>query len=107
MLALTISVIGVALFGFCRNVAIDVAIESARWSALADQPIAAGCELAKRELAATLAASLPSRVSCDEMFTSKGRVMVVEILIDFPSLGLLSAKAPIKAVGHAFAEIQG
>ena len=106
LLALTLSVIGLGLFSYCRNVTYDIAIESARWAALADQPVSAGCERAKLELAQTLAASLSSQVRCDEKVTSGGRMLAVEITVEIPKLGLVSAVGPIKAVGHAFAEIQ-
>ena len=106
LLALTLSVIGLSLFSYCRNVSYDIAIESARWAALADQPVSAGCERAQLELASTLAASISSQVRCDEKITSGGRMLAVEITVEFPKLGLVSAADPIKAVGHAFAEIQ-
>lgn len=106
LLALTLSVIGLGLFSYCRNVSYDIAIESARWAALADQPVSAGCERARLELASTFAASLSSQVRCEENLTSAGRMLAVEITVQFPQLGLVSAVGSIKAVGHAFAEIQ-
>jgi hypothetical protein len=106
LLALTLSVIGLGLYGYCRNVSYDIAIESARWAALADQPVSAGCELAKLELGSTLAASLSSQVRCEETITASGRMLAIAITIDFPQLGFVSAVGPIKAVGHAFAEVQ-
>lgn len=106
LMALTLSVIGLGLFSYCRNVSYDIAIESARWAALADQPVSAGCERAKLELASTLAAGLSNQVRCEEKVTSGGRMLAVEVTVEFPKLGLVSAVGPIKAVGHAFAEIQ-
>lgn len=106
LIALTLSVIGLGLFSYCRNVSFDIAIESARWAALADQSASAGCDLAKLELASTLAASFSSQVRCEEMVTVAGRMLAVEISIDFPKFSFVSAGGPLKVMGHAFAETQ-
>lgn len=106
LLAIALSVMGLAAVGYQRNVMTDIAIESARFAALADQTANSACSVAENGVKQMLAIGLKTSVACSEQSTAAGRLISVVVQGQVPNLGLLPAISVIKAEGHAYAEVQ-
>lgn len=106
IILLALSVLGVALIGFARNVMFDAAVEGARYGALADQSADAGCVRAQQIFSKTLGAALRPRFQCEAGVVGTRSVVVVSIEASLPGLGFLPNDKSFKAVGHATSEIQ-
>ncbi len=100
------SVLGVALFGFVRNVMFDSAVEGARFAALADQNSGAGCLRAQELFTKSLGSSLKPEFRCERVLIGPRSALVVTIETPIPGLGFLPNNFRFKAVGHATSEIQ-
>lgn len=106
MVLLAMSVVGVALVGFIRNVTFDAAVEGARFGALADQDASAGCARAQELFSKTLGSAIKPSFQCEAGVVGSRSVVVVKIQLSIPGLGFLPNDRNFKAVGHATSEIQ-
>ena len=106
LVLLALSVLGVALFGFVRNVMFDSAIEGARFAALADQNTRAGCLRAQELFRTTLGSAIKPTFQCEQAFAGSRSVIFVTIEAAIPGLGFLPNDYRFKAVGHATSELQ-
>lgn len=106
LVLLALSVLGVALGGFVRNVLFDSAVEGARFAALADQDVSSGCQRAQVLLLQTLGSAIKPQIFCDEALISERRLVLVSVEARIPGLGFLPNSFNLKAVAHATAELQ-
>ena len=106
LVLLALSVLGVALVGFVRNVMFDAAVEGARYGALADQGASAGCLRAQEIFSKTLGGAIKSKVQCESGMVGTRSVVVVTLEATLPGLGFLPNAKSFRAVGHATSEIQ-
>jgi Flp pilus assembly protein TadG len=106
MILLSISVLGVAVNGYAKNVAQDVAIDAARYGALADQDPAAGGKRASGALRVALGAIFAPQVIAETATEGDACVVRVTVTLTPLRLGLLGSSLKIRESGHAFCEIQ-
>jgi Flp pilus assembly protein TadG len=106
LVLLSLSVLGVALFGLVRNVMFDSAIEGARFAALADQNSRAGCFRAQALFTESLGSALKPVFQCEQTLIGSRSVMFVSIEAAIPGLGFLPNDYRFRAVAHATCEIQ-
>lgn len=106
LLLLTVSIMGVAINGFARNVAQDIAIDSARFGALADQNASAARVRAQGLLAGPLLRLFRSDVSATSTSSSAGCRVQVSVSIKTIGFGLLSEALLVEEKASAPCEIQ-
>ena len=106
LVLLSLSVLGVALFGLVRNVMFDSAIEGARFAALADQNSRAGCLRAQELFIKTLGSAIKPIFLCEQTLIGSRSAIFVTIEAALPGLGFLPNDYRFKAVGHATTELQ-
>jgi len=106
LIMLTLSVLGVAINGYAKNIAQDVAVEAARYSALADQDIAGGQARAWSAIKAELGSVFKPEIT-GSADTSNGVCSnSIKITLKPIGLGLLSSNFKITESGTAVCELQ-
>lgn len=106
MLLLTLSVIGLALNGFVKNIAQDVAVDTARFAALADQDSSLAKARAMTGLGLILPKSFVSEVLVRRLASSATCAYEVQITLKPIVVGFLSGVSPIKESARAVCELQ-
>lgn len=106
MLMVALSVIGLTFNGFARNIARDVAVETARYAALADQDYTLARDRALKGLALILPRSWAPDVQVLRMSTSSICVYEAKVSIRPLAIGFLLGIAPIKESASAICELQ-
>ena len=106
LVLLALSVLGLALVGFARNVMFDAAVEGARFGALADQTANAGCRRAEEIFSHALGGAIKPKVQCESAIVGTRSVVVVSLEAALPGLGFLPNGKSFRAVGHATSELQ-
>lgn len=107
MVLLTLSVIGLAFNGFVKNIAQDVAVDTARFAALADQDSTLAKDRAMRGLSLVLPRSFVSEVSVRRLASIVPCAIEVQITLKPIAVGFLSAITPIRESARAVCELQG
>jgi hypothetical protein len=106
ILLLTLSVIGLALNGFVKNIAQDLAVDTARFAALADQDSSLANERAMSGLGLILPKSFVLEVLVRRLASSATCAYEAQITLKPISVGFLSGIAPIKESARAVCELQ-
>ncbi len=106
LILLCLSVLGVAINGYAKNVAQDVAIEAARFAALADQDAKAGRQRALQQLSAELGLIFKPTVTADQLTEGETCIIRVAVTLKPMRLGLLNSNLTIREDGQAVCELQ-
>lgn len=106
MLLLTLSVIGLALNGFVKNIAQDLAVDTARFAALADQDSSLAKARAMTGLSLILPRSFVSEVLVRRLALGASCAYEAQITLKPIAIGFLSGIAPIKESARAVCELQ-
>ena len=103
---LTLSVIVVALNGYAKNIAQDVAIDAARFAALADQGAAEAEVRAVHQLGILMGALFSPTVSI--VRETRGQICIIKsnVILKSVPLGLVRAQNTIRESASATCEIQ-
>jgi hypothetical protein len=107
MVLLTLSVIGIAINGFAKNVALDIAVDTARFAALADQDAVTASDRALKHLRAVLAGSFSPNVVVSRADSSESCSYEVQVTLHPLTLGFMSGILPIRETARAVCELQG
>lgn len=106
MLLLTLSVIGLALNGFVKNIAQDTAVDTARFAALADQDSSMAEARAMTGLGLILPKAFASEVLVRRLALGASCAYEAQITLKPIAMGFLSGIAPIKESARAVCELQ-
>jgi hypothetical protein len=106
MLLLTLSVVGVAFNGFAKNIAQDVAVDTARFAALADQNSLLASERANRLLGRTLNSAFAATVQVSQSKSTGRCTYEVNVTLKPLAIGFLSGISTIKESALAVCELQ-
>jgi hypothetical protein len=107
MVLLTISVIGIAINGFAKNIAQDIAVDTARYAALADQDAVTATDRAQKRLGAVLAGTFSPNVVVVRADSGESCSYEVQVTLRPMALGLISGISQIRETARAVCEIQG
>lgn len=107
MLLMTLSVIGLTFNGFARNIAQDVAVDAARYAALADQDSSLARDRAIRAISLLLPRSWATDVQVLRMSTSSSCVYEAKVSIKPLAIGFLLGFGQIRESARAVCELQG
>jgi hypothetical protein len=107
MLLLTLSVIGLNFNGFARNIAQDVAVDTARYAALADQDSSVARDRAIRGISLILPRFWAPDVQVLRMSTSSSCVYEATVSIRPLAIGFLLGFGQIRESARAVCELQG
>jgi hypothetical protein len=107
MLLIALTVVGFAVNGFAKNIARDVAVETARFAALADQDASMAKDRATQSLRLVLPSSWAADVQVMAM-TSRATCSFEAIVTVKPlAIGFLFGIGKIKESARAVCELQG
>lgn len=106
LVLLTLTVIGVAINGFAKNVAQDIAVETARYAALADQDAASATGRGSAGLGLILGRIFDPGVVVTRGVSNSVCVYEVTVTLKPLALGFLSGISPISESARAFCELQ-
>lgn len=104
---LSLSILGVSINGYAKNIAQDVAIDAARYSALADQDLVAGQNRALSALRAELGGIFKATVTARTDSADGVCANSIQVSLKPMRLGLLGSSLTIKETGTAICELQG
>lgn len=107
MLLMTLSVIGLTFNGFARNIAQDVAVDTARYAALADQDSSLATDRAIRGISLILPRSWAAEVQVLRLSTSSSCVYEAKVSIRPLAIGFLLGFGQIRESARAVCELQG
>jgi hypothetical protein len=107
MVFLTLSVIGISMNGFAKNIAQDVAVDTARFAALADQDSTTATERALSRLRAVLSGTFSPSAVVNRVISSEGCAYEVKVTLRPLAIGLLTVGGPIRETARAVCELQG
>jgi hypothetical protein len=107
MVLLTLSVIGIAMNGFAKNIAQDIAVDTARYAALADQDSSTASARAIRGLGLALGRIFEPSVRVGLEESSSKCSFIATVTIKPVGLGFLSNFATIRESARAVCELQG
>jgi hypothetical protein len=105
LLLLWISIMGITLNGFARNIAQDVAIDAARYGALADQSADEANERAYDSIQGILGKNFSAKVSASKAVTATSCYVEVSVSLTTIPIGFLKAASEVHEVGFATCEI--
>ena len=105
LLLLSVTIIGVTFNGLAKTVAQDVAIDSARFGALADQNASAALDHAKSVLSGPILRVFRAEVSASRSSSSTN--CIVQVLVRFKTIGFgfISEALRVEEKGNAICEI--
>lgn len=104
---LTMSVLGFSINGFAKNIAQDIALDAARYAALADQDASSASMRAYRGLGSLLGGIFEPDVRVTRDDSGQNCSYVVNVTIQPVILGIFSSIAPIRESARAVCELQG
>lgn len=105
LLLLSMSTIGITFNGFAKNIAQDVAIDAARYGALADQTVDDAESRAYASLGGVLGKRFFVEVSAIRNVNAASCYVQVSITLAPVRIGLLKSLTEIKEMGFATCEI--
>lgn len=106
MVLMALSVIGIAINGFAKNVAQDIAVDTAQFAAFADQDAATSSSRALRRLDATLALDFSPNVQVSRSDAGDGCSYSVSVTLRPRAFGLLNGITTIRESARAVCEVQ-
>ena len=106
ILLVTFSVIGLTFNGYAKNIAQDVAAETARFAALADQGATAAKDRAVQGLSRMLPRSWALDVKVARVSSSSTCLFQADVTVKPLSLGLVLGVGAIRESAHAYCELQ-
>jgi hypothetical protein len=107
MVFLTLSVIGISINGFAKNIAQDIAVDTARFAALADQDSTKATERALTRLRAVLSGTFSPSAVVSREISSLGCTYEVTVTLRPVAMGFLTVARPIRETARAICELQG
>jgi uncharacterized membrane-anchored protein len=106
LLLMTFSVIGVSMNGYAKNIAQDVAIDAARYAALADQGAQPAAERANRTLSLAIGSAFRPQVDVLKILSPGGCSFQATVSMVGLPLGVDSRVFSIKETASAICELQ-
>lgn len=106
LLVLTMSVLGISVNGYAKNIAQDIAIETSRYAALADQDASTAKSRAQKLLGIGVGSVFQPRVEVVKNVSSDGCSFHVEVTMVAMPLGVLSGISWIRETANATCELQ-
>lgn len=106
LLCLSISTWGVTLNGFAKNIAQDIAIDSARYGALADSTLQEAESHARDEIAAVVGKRFSSNVAANKISKDSSCFVSVTVNLSTIPIGFLKTVSEIKETGYAACELE-
>ncbi|CAB4632126.1 unannotated protein [freshwater metagenome] len=107
MVLLSLSVIGISINGFAKNIAQDIAVDTARFAALADQDSTTATDRALTRLRAVLSGTFSPGAVVNRNISSEGCTYDVTVTLRPLAIGLLAVVRPIRESARAICELQG
>lgn len=107
MLLVTFSVIGLTFNGYAKNIAQDVAAETARYAALADEGMTSAKDRAIQGLNRMLPRSWKPDIQVTRVTSGATCLFQAEVTVKPLSFGLLLGVGTIKESARAACELQG
>lgn len=107
MLLIALSVIGLTVNGFARNIAQDVAVDTARYAALADQDSSLARDRAVRGLSLILPRSWAADVQVLRLSSSSSCVYEALVTVRPLAIGFILGFGQIRESARAVCELQG
>lgn len=107
MFLVTFSVIGLTFNGYAKNIAQDVAAETARYAALADEGVTSAKVRAVQGLQRLLPRSWEPDVQVTRVTSGSTCLFQAEVTVKPLSFGLLLGVGAIKESARAACELQG
>lgn len=101
------SVLGLSINGFAKNIAQDISVDAARYAALADQDASAASLRAYRGLGSLLGSIYQPNVQVSRQSSGETCSYIATVTIKPLVLGFFSYIAPIKESARAVCELQG
>ena len=106
ILLLTMSVIGISVNGYAKNIAQDIAIDTSRYAALADQDESTATSRAQKKLGIGMGSIFQPRVEVVKRVTSDGCSFQAEVIMAAIPLGFVSRASLIRESAYASCELQ-
>ncbi|MEY3845818.1 MAG: hypothetical protein RJA66_85 [Actinomycetota bacterium] len=106
ILLLTMSVLGISVNGYAKNIAQDIAIDTSRYAALADQDAETAKSRAQKTLELGIGSEFQPRVDVVKRVTSAGCSFQVEVDMAAIPLGFVSRASLIKETAYASCELE-
>jgi hypothetical protein len=100
------SVIGISVNGYAKNIAQDIAIDTSRYAALADQDASTAAFRAQKKLGLGTGSIFQPRVEVVKRVTSAGCSFQVEVTISAIPLGFISRASLIRETAYASCELE-
>lgn len=107
MMLLTLSVIGISINGFAKNIAQDIAVDTARFAALADQDSTTATERALTRLRAVLSGAFSPSAVVNRSVSRDVCTYQVTVTLRPLAIGFLTIVRPIRETALAICELQG
>ena len=107
MLLMSLTVVGLAINGFAKNIDQDVAVEAARFAALADQGAPAARERALQSLSRVLPKSWAPDVQVIRRSPTATCSYEATVTLKPLAIGFLVGIGTIRESAHAVCELQG
>lgn len=105
LLFLSISTIGISLNGFAKNIAQDVAIDAARYGALADQTVEDAEAHAYEAIDGVVGNNFSSNVVASRISTGSSCYVAVSVSLSTIPIGFLRTPSEIQEMGFATCEL--
>jgi hypothetical protein len=96
---------GITLNGFAKNIAQDIAIDAARYGALADQTVEGAEAHAYDEIDGVLGKSFSIKVVASKNSTDSSCYVEVSVTLSTIPIGFLKTASEIKEMGFATCEL--
>lgn len=106
LVLMTLSVLSISLNGFAKNVAQDIAVDTARYAALADQGASSAMTRASRGLSLLLIEGFAPVVQVSRSASDSQCKYAVKVTLKPLAMGLLSGIPPIEESASAVCELQ-
>jgi Flp pilus assembly protein TadG len=104
LVPLFLGLLQLALVLHVRNTLTAAASEGARYAATADQPVGAGAERTREQIAGALAARFARGVSARSASVRGAPGVEVDVVAQVPALGLWGPAVTLRVAGHAVEE---
>jgi hypothetical protein len=106
LVLMTLSVLSISLNGFAKNVARDIAVDTARYASLADQGASSAISRAHKGLGLLLVQGFRPDVQVTRSLSGSECKYSVQVTVKPLALGLLSGLPPIEESASAICELQ-
>jgi Flp pilus assembly protein TadG len=101
LVLLAVTLLSISISNYAVAVMRDIAVESARYAALADKSAAEGCKKATELLNNAFASNLANGVFCVSGADLDGEQIGVKIKMPFPIIGLIASSLSIEVQSSA------